>query len=73
MAKICICFLLVLAIGLAFGGTASPQSPVYYEGKTLRIVVGAARTAYKPRCLSLPITTNMSVQPHHRMGPSVKS
>lgn len=42
MAKISLCFLTVLGGALALIPTGSAQSPVYYEGKTLRIVVGAA-------------------------------
>ena len=42
MVKMSLRFLIAFGIGLVFSATASAQSPVYYEGKTMRIVVGAA-------------------------------
>lgn len=42
MVKISLCFLIALGIGFAFSASVSAQSAVHYEGKTVRIVVGAA-------------------------------
>jgi tripartite-type tricarboxylate transporter receptor subunit TctC len=42
MAKNFLCFLMALGIGFTFNSTVSAQSALYYEGKTIRIVVGSA-------------------------------
>jgi tripartite-type tricarboxylate transporter receptor subunit TctC len=42
VGKIALCFLMALGIALASSARVSAQSAAYYEGKTLRIVVGSA-------------------------------